>query len=110
MVKKIVIACTLILLLSVVFFTATSSQVNSSQAQEVVEIEIHHCTTCGFRAKAEDVAEKLYAEFGVEATLLIGDIGSFDVYVNDELIFSRAETGRFPTSEELVQLIHEKYK
>ena len=107
--KRIVVACTLVLLLSVVLFTVASFKGNSSKAQEVLSIEIYHCTTCGFRAKAEDVAKALKKEYGVEAAIEIGDTGSFDVYVNDELIFSRYEANRFPTSEELIEIIDSKF-
>jgi hypothetical protein len=33
---------------------------------------------------------------------VIGELHSFDVYVNRELIFSKAERGRFPESGEIV--------
>jgi selT/selW/selH-like putative selenoprotein len=45
----------------------------------------------------------------VEADIQVGDTGSFDVYVNDELIFSRYEEGRFPTNEELVEIIDKNF-
>jgi thioredoxin reductase-like selenoprotein T len=32
--------------------------------------------------------------------------GAFEIYVNDQLIFSKLQTGRFPNGEELVQLIN----
>ncbi len=107
--RKIIITYSLILLLLAVFMVATSSKGNSSKAQEVFAIEIYHCTTCGFRSKAEDAASALKKEYGVEADIQIGDPGSFEVYVNDELIFSRLEEGRFPTNEELIELITERY-
>jgi len=109
--RKIIITCSLILLLLAVFMVATSSKGNSSKAQEeeVFAIEIYHCTTCGFRSKAEDAASALKKEYGVEADIQIGDPGSFEVYVNDELIFSRLEEGRFPSNEELIELITERY-
>ncbi len=40
--------------------------------------------------------------FGVEAKLLPGVSGIFDVIVDDELIFSKFETGRFPDPGEVV--------
>ena len=107
--KKIVSIITLVLLVTVVSVAVTSFKGNSSEAQEIVSIKIYHCTTCGFRSKAEDVAKALKKEYGVEADIQVGDTGSFDVYVNDELIFSRYEEGRFPTNEELVELIDKKF-
>jgi len=107
--KRIVSIITLILIISVVSLVVTSFKGNSSEAQDIVSIEIYHCTTCGFRSKAEDVAKALKKEYGVEADIQVGDTGSFDVYVNDELIFSRFEEGRFPTNEELIELIDKKF-
>ena len=107
--KRIVSIFNLILLVSVVSLAVTSFKGNSSKAQDIVSIEIYHCTTCGFRSKAEDVSKGLKKEYGVEAEIQVGDTGSFDVYVNDELIFSRFEEGRFPTNEELVELIDKKF-
>lgn len=107
--RKIIITCSLILLLLAVFMVATSMKGNSSKAQEVFAIEIYHCTTCGFRSKAEEVAGALKKEFGVEADIQIGDTGSFDIYVNNELIFSKFEEGRFPTNEELIELIDDRF-
>lgn len=107
--KRIVSIFTLVLLVSVVSLAVTSFKGNSSKAQDIVTIEIYHCTTCGFRSKAEDVAKGLKKEYGVEADIQVGDTGSFDVYVNDELIFSRFEEGHFPTNEELVELIDKKF-
>lgn len=43
--------------------------------------------------------------FGVEAKLLPGGKGIFDVIVDDELIFSKFETGRFPDPGEVVSRV-----
>jgi selenoprotein W-related protein len=43
--------------------------------------------------------------FGVEATLIPGSGGVFDVTVDGRLVYSKHRTGRFPTSGEVVQII-----
>lgn len=43
-----------------------------------------------------------------EVTLRQGTGGVFNVYVNDELIFSRKGEGRFPEITELKQLVRDK--
>ena len=47
-------------------------------------------------------------EFGVEAELIKGDKGIFDVKVDGELIFSKHDVGRFPENEEVSSLISER--
>jgi selT/selW/selH-like putative selenoprotein len=41
----------------------------------------------------------------VPAQLRTGGPGAFDVYVDGEKIYSKKETGRLPTSEEIIRLI-----
>jgi len=41
----------------------------------------------------------------VESELVPGSGGIFDVIVDDKLVFSKFETGRFPDSGEIVQKI-----
>jgi selenoprotein W-related protein len=110
MVKKLSVVLFFFFLTSVACFTDDYSQKNLSLNQKNLAIEIHHCPTCGFRARADSLAEELFTEFSVEAKLVTGEIGSFDVYVNDELIFSKKEAGRFPDSGEIVQKIKEYMK
>jgi selenoprotein W-related protein len=54
------------------------------------------------------LAAALKAGFGVEAQLIQGGGGVFDVTVDDEVIYSKHDTGRFPTNEEIVALIQER--
>lgn len=42
---------------------------------------------------------------GVEADLIKGDKGIFDVRVDGDLIYSKHQTGRFPENEEVIQLL-----
>jgi selenoprotein W-related protein len=70
-------------------------------------IEIHHCTTCGFKTQATKLAAEIQKELGYESTLIAGKVGSFDVFVNGTLLFSKKKTGRFPNPGEVVQLIED---
>jgi selenoprotein W-related protein len=74
---------------------------------EEVVIEIHHCTTCGFRAQAAELAAEIRKELGFKPALIVGKVGSFDVFINGTLLFSRKEAGRFPNPGEIVQLIED---
>ena len=44
----------------------------------------------------------------MEATLIKGGGGVFDVTLDDELIYSKHATGQFPTNEEIEGLIKQR--
>ena len=44
-------------------------------------------------------------ELGLDAGLLRGERGVFDVFVDDTLIFSKHSAGRFPEDAEIVKAI-----
>lgn len=48
------------------------------------------------------MAAALADEFRIDAKLIKGDSGIFDVVVDGERIYSKGETGRFPRNEEIV--------
>jgi selT/selW/selH-like putative selenoprotein len=47
----------------------------------------------------------LKKELGIEATLVPGSGGIFDVILNGEIIFSKHNQGRFPLPGEIIQKI-----
>ena len=100
----------LLFILPALCIAETADRQNPAENGETITIEIHHCPTCGFRAKAESLAQELSDAFGVQPKLVTGEIGSFDVYVNGDLIFSKADAGRFPKPGEIVQRIDEYLK
>lgn len=51
------------------------------------------------------MAASLKHEFGVEAELLRGKSGVFDVRLDGKLIFSKHDAGRFPEEGEVEELI-----
>ena len=72
-----------------------------------IVIEIHHCISCGFRTRASMLSREIYKELGLKADLIEGETGSFDVYINGNLIFSKSKAKRFPEPEEILQKIKE---
>jgi selenoprotein W-related protein len=48
------------------------------------------------------LAAEIQAEFGVDAELIEGGGGIFDVTVDGERVFSKQEVGRFPENEEIL--------
>lgn len=75
-------------------------------------IEITFCRLCGWGLRAGWMAQELLTTFAQEvgSVKLTPDAtgGVFDVRVNDELIWSRKERGRFPESKELKQLVRDR--
>jgi selenoprotein W-related protein len=110
MLAKAFIALSIFLLIFAAAFTGNPKEDDSALKKENITVEIHHCVSCGFRARAVDLAEELNKEFGIEAKLIEGKTGGFDVFINDELIFSKYEVGRFPNLGEIVQKINEYMK
>ena len=51
------------------------------------------------------MADEIEDTLDVEVEFQKGELHSFDVLVDDELIFSKSEEGRFPEAEEIIELI-----
>ena len=108
--KAFIVLSIFLLIFALIFITALAGNPNDDEAllkKENLTVEIHHCDSCGFRSRAFALAEELKKEFDIESKLVEGETGSFNVFINDELIFSKYEEGRFPDSGEIVQKIKE---
>lgn len=74
-------------------------------------VEIEFCRQCRWVARAAWTAQELLTTFETElaeVALVPGTGGVFDVRVDGETIYSRAEAGRFPELKELKQLIRDR--
>lgn len=74
-------------------------------------VEIKFCTQCRWLLRAAWTAQELLTTFTAElgeVALVPGTGGVFEVRVNDELIWSRHEAGRFPDLKELKQLVRDR--
>jgi selenoprotein W-related protein len=74
-------------------------------------IEIHYCTQCRWMLRSAWMAQELLTTFEGEIgeiALRPGTGGVFEIRVNDQFIWSRADTGRFPDIKELKQLVRDK--
>mgnify|MGYP001568257842 CR=1 FL=1 len=65
-----------------------------------MKIKIKYCVPCGYLPKANEF-KKALEEKGIGVELIEGDRGVFDVWVNDKLVFSKHEQGRYPEIEEI---------
>ena len=74
-------------------------------------IEIHYCRTCRFILRASWMAQELLMTFADELgglTLVPSDGGVFRVQTPDgTVIFDRKDSGEFPESKELKQLVRD---
>ncbi len=50
----------------------------------------------------------LQAKFGAEVELERASNGMFEVFADEDLVFSKLQQGRFPTHKELDQLLSER--
>jgi len=77
---------------------------------KVNQLEIEYCTQCHWLLRASWMAQELLTTFNTDITslaLVPGSGGIFEARLNGSVIFSRKETGRFPESKELKQLIRD---
>ena len=73
-----------------------------------MNIRIEYCVVWNYEPKALSLREEIGLAFSdVMAGHVSGDRGAFEVYVNEQLIFSKLQLDRFPKDGEIVQLIRE---
>lgn len=73
-------------------------------------VTISYCTQCRWLLRAGWMAQELLTTFDTELdelTLKPGTGGIFEVYANDQLVWSRKQQGRFPEITELKQLVRD---
>lgn len=76
-------------------------------------IRITYCTQCRWMLRATWMAQELLSTFSdpqdlTEVILRPATGGVFEVHLDGELLWSRAEAGRFPESKELKQLVRDR--
>ena len=70
-----------------------------------MKVSIEYCTSWGYLNQALSLRESIEKQFGVKAELIKGIGGVFEVSVNDNLLYSKKELGRFPDKNEVEDLI-----
>lgn len=75
----------------------------------VKTLSIEYCVPCQFEKNARDLAALIQEQFSLmdENIELIpsNKIGTFEVIINGELIYSKSESGRLPRPDEIIELI-----
>jgi selenoprotein W-related protein len=79
-----------------------------------MNVRIVYCVPCGFLPQAMELAKNLLSRYGqrlnkkFSVTLDTGDGGVFEVYIDGVKVFSRHEQQRFPTHDEIAELIEKR--
>lgn len=74
-------------------------------------VEIEYCTQCRWLLRAAWLAQELLTTFEAEigeVALVPGRGGVFEVRVEGEVVFSRADRKRFPEAKEVKQLVRDR--
>ncbi len=73
-------------------------------------IEITYCMQCRWLLRAAWLAQELLTTFEADlasVALKPGSNGVFEITVDQQLIFSRKDAGRFPEAKEVKQLVRD---
>jgi selenoprotein W-related protein len=68
-----------------------------------MKVVITYCLPCNYEPRARETGATFEAA-GAEVAYVKGHSGIFDITVDGELKFSKKQTGRFPTAEEIEAL------
>ena len=74
-------------------------------------VSILYCRQCRWLMRAAWLAQEILTTFSEdigEVALQPGNGGVLEIRLNDEPIFSRKESGRFPEAKEIKQLIRDR--
>ncbi len=70
-----------------------------------MNISIKYCTSWGYLNHALRLRESIENQFGYDVNLIKGTGGVFEIMLNNNLVFSKAEMGRFPNEDEIESFI-----
>lgn len=75
------------------------------------KIRIHYCPKCRWVLRATWMLQEILFTFPEdlsEVSLVPSEAGTFEVWFQEELLFSRKKHGRFPEAKEIKQLIRDR--
>lgn len=70
-----------------------------------MEIKINYCSVWNYEPRAAGLAETIEQEIGVKAQLIPGSNGVYDIMVDDNTIYSKYKTKRFPDNDDIIKLL-----
>ena len=73
------------------------------------QVTIEYCAPCGFKKQAVQLADEIRSQFSGQISQIILEstqsIGSFEISLGTELVFSKKNSGYLPHPGEVEQLI-----
>ena len=70
----------------------------------MTDVSIIYCKPCGYEKRAADTAAALRTQLKLDANLIPGRGGIFEVRVGDQVVAKR-EHGHFPDNQEVVAAV-----
>ena len=68
-----------------------------------MKITIEYCTSWNYYPQASSLAAAIKSELGHTSEYIKSGGGLFEVTANGKIIFSKKETGRFPSNDEVIK-------
>ena len=76
-----------------------------------MKLSIDYCITCNYRPMAASLAFSIKRETGIAAGLNGSTTsGAFEVRIDQNLIFSKLQTNKFPDHAEIVEMVKSSLK
>ena len=78
--------------------------------QKKYTVSIEYCVPCDYSQQVLRVTQALvrhYQHVIDRLELVMGSNGTFDIAVDGEIVFSKAEAGRFPEEDEVLSLFEQ---
>ncbi len=70
-----------------------------------MDIRIEYCVVWNYEPRALSLGDALSKQFGTKIELKPGARGSFEVFANDHLVFSKLASGDFPKDQDVISFI-----
>lgn len=77
----------------------------------IMQVRIVFCRPCNYTDRATEMAKEILTWFGLNDVSVIlepGKNGIYDVYIDQDLVFSRFKEKRFPENKEILEKIASK--
>ena len=70
-----------------------------------MKISIEYCAEWNYQPRALRARDMVREQFKTNIDLVSSSGGVFEITIDDKLVFSKKKEGRFPTDNELIELI-----
>ena len=70
-----------------------------------MNISIEYCMQWNYEPRALSLRDKIQSKYGIDAKLIESSGGVFEVTLNNSLIFSKKDLGRFPNENEVENIL-----